>query len=217
MLPNRRSIFFAGLLIACLCGTGKAVISESGQRNFAQASVEPAFDDSTGNTVYLLTPINAPFPSKANPKAVSPLYIPMYPVTSTVSASDLNCQPTNCDHLNVLPFHFSGYTALPGSNQACVDFNGGEDCSLVKGHDHLVGVPRSGGDFNVAWHVELVVFTSKAFADGKINTRITTDSQIDELVASHDAVIVDTPITFNCQITAERTYDLGTPVVIPFP
>jgi hypothetical protein len=98
-----------------------------------------------------------------------------------------------------------------------VDFNGGQDCSLVKGHDHLVGVPSTGGDFNVAWHVVLVVFTSKAFQDGAINTRIKTLDQIKALVANNEAITVDTPVTFNCSITSERTYELGTPVVIPFP
>jgi hypothetical protein len=36
-------------------------------------------------------------------------------------------------------------------------------------------------------------------------------------VASGDAFIADTPVTFNCSITSERTYDKATPVVIPFP
>jgi len=218
MFRSRRFPFFAAalvVLVACTCGTSKAIASESGQRNFAQVSVEPAIDSSTGNGIYLLTPIKAPFPSKANTVATAPLYLPLYPLSSTVPTSDLNCQPTNCDHVNVLPFHFSGYNALPGTDQACVDFNGGQECSLVKGHDHLVGVAPT-GDFNVAWHVKLVVFTSKAFGDGAINTRITTVGQIDALVASKDVMVTDTPITFNCSITSEQTYERGTPVVIPF-
>ena len=119
--------------------------------------------------------------------------------------------------MNVLPFHFAGYTPLSANAQACVDFNGGQECSLVKGHDHLVGKASTGGDFNVAWHVVLVVFTSKAFGDGAINTRITTLSQINALLASNDVITISTPVTFNCSITSERTYELGTPVVIPFP
>ena len=64
-----------------------------------------------------------------------------------------------------------------------------------------------------------MVFTHAAFLgeNKKINTRIQTVDQINELVASGDANVIDTPITFNCSITSERTYDLGTPVVIPFP
>jgi hypothetical protein len=216
---NRRFLFSATAFIAsvaCLCLTTRAVASESGQRNFAQVSVEPAIDDANGNTIYLLTPIKAPFPSNANPVATAPLYLTLYPLTSTVPAADLNCQPTNCDHANVLPFPSMDYGFLSGSDKRCADFNGGDPCSPVKGHDHLVGVAPT-GDFNVAWHVEFVVFTSKAFTNGKIHTRITTLNQLNALVASKDVMIIDTPVTFNCSITSERTYELGKPVVIPFP
>src|SRR6266581_9415284 len=131
MFRNRRFPFFTAalvVLVACTCVTSKAVASESGQRNFAQVSVEPAIDNSTGNGVYLLTPIKAPFPSKANTVATAPLYLPLYPLTSTVVADDLNCQPNNCDHANVLPFPRPDYGALPGTDQRCVDFNGGAPC-----------------------------------------------------------------------------------------
>lgn len=203
-------------LFAFACTTINAYGQESGQRTFGQASVEPAIDSSTGGTVYLLTPIKAPFPSKANPIATAPLYLPLYPLTSTVIADDLNCQPTNCDHVNVLPFPSPVYGALAGTDQRCVDFNGGQPCSAVKGHDHLVGVAKTKGDFNVAWAVKLVVFTPAATA-AEINTRITTLNQINALASIGHAVVLDTPVTFNCSITSERTYELGTPVVIPFP
>lgn len=197
--------------------TARAGSADSGQRTFGQVSVEPAVNDATGSTIYLLTPSKSPFPSKSNPVASAPMYIPMYPVSSTVSATGLNCQPTNCDHLNVLPFPQVDYGAMPGSATACADFNGGSPCSPVEGHDHLVGIASTGGDFNIAWHVRLVVFTHAAFLDGKINTRITTLSQIQQLVKSGDVFIAVTPITFNCSSTSEQTYELGTPVVIPFP
>jgi hypothetical protein len=51
----------------------------TGQRTFGQVSVEPAIDYSNGSTVYLLTPDKAPFPSKANPVATAPLYLPVIP------------------------------------------------------------------------------------------------------------------------------------------
>lgn len=210
-------ILSAVLALLAVATAAYAQDSESGQRNFAQVSVEPAIDYANGNTIYLLTPVKAPFPSKANAVATAPLYLPLYPLSSTVPADDLNCQPNNCDHANVLPFPSADYGFLPGSDKRCTDFNGGDPCSPVKGHDHLVGVAKTKGDFNVAWHVEFVVFTSKAFTDGNINTRITTLNQINALVASKDVVIIDTPVTFNCSITSERTYELGTPVVIPFP
>ena len=214
-------VLFIAVMTLAVAGVSlpsKAVAVDSGQRTFGQAEVEPAVNDADGGTIYLLTPLKSPFPSKANEKhAAANMYITMYPVSSTVPAFELNCQPTNCDHLNVLPFSSPDYGALAGSNKACVDFNGGDPCSPVKGHDHLVGVANTGGDFNVAWHVQLVIFTHAAFLDHKINTRVTTLDQINALVKSGDAFIADTPITFNCSITAERTYDIGTPIVIPYP
>lgn len=220
----KRTLMTTGIAIVALgvasAGLGlpaKASGSNSGQRKNGRYEVEPAINDANGSGIYLLSPLKNPFPAKANPKATAPLYLVVYPIGSTVPAEDLNCQPTNCDHANVLPFPDSDYGALPGTAQACVDFNGGNPCSPVLGHDHLVGIASTGGDFNQAWHVELVVFTGAAFADGKINTRVTTLSQLQALVASGDAFIADTPITFNCSLTPERTYDLGTPVVIPYP
>jgi hypothetical protein len=106
---------------------------------------------------------------------------------------------------------------LPGTDPACVDFNGGQPCATVKGHDHLVGVAKTHGDFNVAWTVKPVIFTHKAFEDGMINTRILTLSQLMAEVASGDVVIAPDLVTFNCSVTSARTYELGTPVVIPFP
>lgn len=213
------ALFTAALVVAAACPylSTKAGTLDSGQRTFGQSEVEPAFDDSTGNGIYLLTPLKNPFPSKANPRATAPLYLVLYPQVSTVPASELNCQPTNCDHANVLPFPDSDYGALPGSATACADFNGGSPCSPVAGHDHLVGVASTGGDFNQAWHVEFVIFSHSAFLDGSINTRVTTLSQIQALVKSGDAFIVDTPVTFNCSVTPERTYELGTPIAIQYP
>ena len=219
MFQNCR--FVVAIAAACSIAFASATINayaqESGQRNYAQVSVEPALDYATGRTIYLLTPIKAPFPSKANTVATAPLYLPLYPLSSTVVADDLNCQPSNCDHANVLPFPSPDYGALAGSDPACTDFNGGQPCALVKGHDHLVGKASTHGDFNVAWTVYPVVFLHKAFVDGMINVRITTLNQLMAEVASGDVMIAPQIVTFNCSITSERTYELGTPVVIPFP
>lgn len=220
MLRNVRfqSLVVALGSVACL-GVASTAFSQtdSGQRTFGQVSVEPAIDLSNGDTIYLLTPDKAPFPSKANPVATAPLYLPVYPLSSTLPASGFNCQPNNCDHVNVLPFPNADYGALAGYDQRCADFNGGSACSAVKGHDHLVGVASTHGDFNVAWHVKLLVFTHKGFTEGKINTRIRTIAQIEALKTGGYLIELDTPITFNCSITSERTYENGTPVVIPFP
>lgn len=219
MYQHRRT--FVAIAAVCSFAIASATISaygqQSGQRNFANVSIEPAIDYTTGGTVYLLTPVKAPLPSKSNPVASAPLYLVAYPTSSTVPAADLNCQPDNCDHINVLPFPSPDYGALDGSDQACTDFNGGSPCSLVEGHDHLVGIASTKGDFNVAWAVKLVFFTHPAFVDGKINQRITTLSQLTALWKSGEVMVVDTPITFNCSGISARTYQLGTPVAIQFP
>lgn len=200
----------------------------SGQTAFGQATVEPAFDDQTGNTIFLLTPNGAPLPSKPPAAAQAPMYIPVYPLSSAISPGNLDCQTGaatgigNCTHLQVLPFYDPAYDAnaadADGSSKACQDFNAGSPCTVYLGHDHLVGVASTGGDFNVAWHVELVVFTPKAFGDGAINTRITTLNQLDGLIASGDvASPAPTPIVFNCQRVAKTVYQRGTPVAFAFP
>jgi hypothetical protein len=198
-------------LVAALSLVGYAAQAraQSGQTGFGQASVEPAIDYATGNTIFLLTPIKAPFPSKANQHAVAPLYLTAYPGTSNIDPGILNCQPSNCDHINVLPFPAPGY---PNGGATCLNYgfpSGG--CSLLIGHDHLVGVPHT-GDFNVAWHVILVVFTPKAFQDGAINNRLLTLQDLANAVTNGDAFFADTPVTFNCSIVSARTYYRGVPL-----
>jgi len=73
-------------------------------------------------------------------------------------------------------------------------------------HDHLIGV-RPTGDFNVAWHVFLFLFTSNP------STRITT---LADLQAAQKSGLVigpiDSHIVFNCSIVSEAVYAQGTPL-----
>lgn len=170
--------------------------------------------DALGNTIYLKTPSNSPIPTVASPRASAPFYEFVYPLSSQIPANQLNCQPINCNHVNVLAFTDPDYGVLPGSDKACKDFNGGAPCTPVKGHDHLVGVASTGGDFNVDWHVWLVLFTHSAFEDGAINTRVTTLTQLQALVAKGDARYVDTGFTFHCSVSSGQTYENGTPLAI---
>jgi hypothetical protein len=205
----RSSALFALFAVLSLVGYAAQASAQSGQTAFGQATVEPAINYANGSTIFLLTPNKAPFPSKANPRAVAPLYLVMYPSNSTIDPSDLNCQPNNCDHANVVPFPAPGY---PNGGTTCVTygFDAGA-CGLVIGHDHLVGVPHT-GDFNVAWHVTLVVFTQKAVGDGAINNRLLTFQDVANAVTNEDAFMADTPITFNCSIVSSRVYYLGVPL-----
>ena len=202
---------------AFFCVSSQAQVVQSGQRVHGQNFIEPAFDDSAGNVIYLKTPANVPIPTHTSPHATAPFYEFLYPLSSAVPANELHCQPSNCNHANVLPAADPDYGILPGSDKACTDFNGGAPCSPVKGHNHLVGIASTGGDFNVAWHVYLVVFTHSAFVDGAINTKVTTLSQLNALVASGDVQFIDTGFEFHCSATSEQTYLIGTPLIIQFP
>ncbi len=198
----RRTLSLLSVLVAVVvaAGVSHAQGGPSGQVQFGQASVEPAYDDMTGDLIYLLTPIKSPDPVNSNPRAAAPMYIVVYPTTSSVWP--LNCTPTNCDHLQSLPPPLLSALGL-GSV-----YPGG----VVKGHDHLVGVAKTGGDFNVAWHVYLVLFTPQGVSDGAINREIKTLQGINDAIAAHDAVgPIDIPppagpIVFHCSVTSAATY-----------
>lgn len=205
----KRSILVAFVMMVGLLGWVANAHAQSGQTAFGQSTTEPAIDLATGNTIFLLTPDKAPFPSKANPRATAPLYLPAYPATSTINPALLNCQPHNCDHVNVLPFPAPGY---PNGGESCTQWGlPANGCALLIGHDHLVGVPHT-GDFNVAWNVILVVFTPAGIAHGASNQRALTYTDVANLVTNHYAFEVVTPIVFNCSITSSTTYYHGTPL-----
>ena len=191
-MHNRLMLAIAFVLALSLIDQGAATAGTawfSGQRAFAQVTVEPAVNLADGSEIFLLTPNKAPLPSKAADVATAPLYLPLYPASSTIPAESLNCQPTNCDHVQTFVYP-------------------------LKGHDHLVDVAPT-GDFNVAWDVILVVFTPQGFGDGAINTRILTQTQLDAAVAAGDVVEVGPVLTFNCSVTSMTTYLKGTALSFP--
>lgn len=204
----RRVLLTGAVALLALLAFAATAGAYSGQVAFGQTTIEPAVNMADGSTIYLLTPNGAPFPSKANAAhAVAPLYLPMYPLSSTIAAGDLNCQPTNCDHANVVPpplvaaLGVSALYPIGVQNTPFGSFTGG----LYKGHDHLVGVAPT-GDFNIAWHVVLLVFTPKAIVDQSYNTRLGTEAQVDAAILNGDVAPIDTPITFNCSVVNEKVY-----------
>lgn len=230
MKPILNSIMLRAAVLAtaaALLGAPIAVMAQSGATTNGQTTTESAIDDANGSVVYLLTPNKSPFPSKANQAhAAAPLYMVVYPTSSTIDSNTLNCQPTNCGHLEVLPFPDPDYVPtsdaadyFSGANQACMDFNGGAACAPVKGHDHLVGIASTGGDFNVDWVVKLVVFTHHGFLDGAINNRVMTLAQIQALEsgATPDVMVIDSGIYFTCSRVSSSVYYNGTPVQIVYP
>ena len=170
----------------------------SGERIVGQNSIEPAYNDVTGQLTYLLTPGHGPFPTHTNTNAVAPRYLVEYPPGTTVGT--LNCMgvPGNC------PDHDA---EVAGAATSIMPKVYGTDPTLVPGHDHLVATPASGGDFNVAWEVIEVLFTNKAAG----NTHLTTEAQIDAAVARGDAIEVDLGFAFHCSVVSAATYAQGTP------
>jgi len=83
---------------------------------------------------------------------------------------------------------------------------------LLKGHDHLVGIANTGGDWMVAWDVELDVFTPQGFQDGAINNRIMTLEALNEAKANGDVMGIDIGVVFNCSSVGAATYTLATPL-----
>jgi hypothetical protein len=212
-LASRRGSKLANVVVACalVCLFPLSALASappSGERVVGKASIEPAYDDSTGSLVYLLTPdrlaplgANNPI-NGVDPHAASPLYIVVYPPGT---AGTLNCMgvPGNCpDHDGV----------IAGVATAVEPTTYGTDPSAVPGHDHLVGVASSGGDFNVPWHVYIELFTSPAAV-----THITSLAQLQAAWASgailrtSSGMGIDTGITFVCSVVSEAAYLAGTP------
>jgi hypothetical protein len=174
----------------------------TGETILGQSAIEPAYNDVTGNLVYLLTPIKSPFPTHTSPIAVAPLYLVEYPPSSSVpSQVNLNCMgvPGNCpDHDGIVASVATG--AMPAVY--------GTDPTAVPGHDHLVGIAASHEDFNVAWEVIEVVFTNSAAA----NHHLVTLAQVEAAEASGDAIEIDLGFAFHCSVVSAAAYNAGKPV-----
>lgn len=188
--------------VATVVPTGaSATALPSGEHYVGNTSIEPAYDYASGSIVYLLTPNrlaplgpNNPI-NNVNPHAVAPLYLIVYPPGT---AGTFNCMgvPGNC------PDHDPTIARVATSVQPLVY---GHDPSAVPGHDHLVGLPRT-GDFNIAWRVFVELFTSSAAV-----THITTLSQLQAAWSSGAVAQLDTGITFVCSVVPENVYLKGTP------
>lgn len=198
--PRRtRAVVAVALAIAaCLAATPVLASTPTGERQHGQVSVEPAYDDATGNIVYLATPINAPFPSHTNAHSVAPLYLVVYPPGTAGTFNCMRANPGNCpDHAFNIAF---AATQIMGPVY-------GADPYAIPGHDHLVSVPAGHGDFNVAWHVYLELFTPDAPV-----SHITTEDQLDAAKASGHVIQVDSGIEFLCAVVSQASYLVGTPI-----
>lgn len=178
----------------------------SGSFSGGGGTIEPAYDDATGTLVYLQTPNGPPVhppkkidPSTGMPINVAPIFLPMYPVGSGIDPATLNCAHVPADNC---PDHGPLLAAVAASIMPSV-YGGG-----VAGHDHLVGIASTGGDFNILWEPVLVLFTNPAAA----TTHITTLAQINHAVTNHDAIEVPIPpATFHCSSVSAAAYWRGAP------
>jgi hypothetical protein len=84
----------------------------------------------------------------------------------------------------------------------------GSDPTKLPGHDHLVGVASTHGDFNVAWEVIEVLFTNAAAA----NNELTTLKAVNDAIGSGNAIAVDLGFAFHCSIVSVAAYNAGTPI-----
>lgn len=200
---SKRALRAAPLLLAALVlpfvgGSANAAGLPSGERQVGKSAIEPAYNADTGTIIYLLTPEKSPFPTHTNAHAVSPLYLVEYPQGATVGT--LNCEgvPGNC------PDH-DGLVAAVATNAMPSVY--GTNPALLPGHDHIVDPPGA-PDFNVAWEVIEVLFTSKAAA----NTHLTTDTAIEDAVANGDAIEIDLGFAFHCSVVSKAVYNHGTPI-----
>jgi hypothetical protein len=166
----------------------------SGEVTVGQTVIEPAYDLATGTLVYLSTPMHAV--AHPNTHNVAPIYLPMYPVGAAVGT--LNCEDVpveNCPDHGPL---------VAGIAEAAVPLVYGAG---VQGHDHLVGIASTGGDFNVLWIPILVLFNTPGAV-----THVTTLSQLHTLEAAKAVTEIPLPpATFHCSVVSAAAYAQGTP------
>lgn len=160
-------------------------------------TIEPAYNDANGSLVYLSTPNGA----QAHPNAhnVAPLYLTVYPTSSGIDPASLNCAHVPADNC---PDH--GPLIAGAAMGAMPSVYGGG----VAGHDHLVGIASTGGDFNVLWEPVIVLFTNAQAA----TNHITTLSALDAAVSSGNAIEIPLPqATFHCASVSAAAYARGIP------
>ena len=87
-----RAALSAGVLALALLSpvNGLAASVPSGEVEFAQSRIEPAYDGRDGSFAFLLTPSGAR--QNANAHAVSELYVILYPTQSAAAVGTMICR-----------------------------------------------------------------------------------------------------------------------------
>jgi len=191
-------ILLAAALTMLTGATAASAQLPSGERQLGQTIIEPGYDDRTGNLIYIMTPIGPPNPTHANAHAVSPLFLIVYPNSAADSVGTMNCAHEGGDNC---PDHGPGIADLAKAAVPSVYGDG------VWGHDHIMDGP-GGSEFNVAWHVVVVLFTNSRAA----KTHITTEDQLGAALDAGDALTVETEIIFHCNLVSGATYNRAVPL-----
>ena len=202
-----------GLALLALAMTGVLIIptsafadaTPSGQVALGGTTIEPAYNDANGAMVFLSTPNGTQQGNQVTltSKNNAPIYLPVYPVGSTEGAV-LNCTHIpvdNCPDHGPLIAGFAKF-AMP------TVYGAG-----VLGHDHLVGIASTGGDFNIIWVPTVLLFTPKGVADGTSNKHMITLKEVNAALDNQDAIAITlTAAAFKCASVSMAAYDRGTAV-----
>jgi len=171
-------------------------------------TVEPAYDDANGNSIFIQTPNNSKVglakkmvdvPDLGTvPVNVAPIYIVVYPKGYTTPLNCAHLPMDNCpDHGNLVAQGAEGFAQSVGSTVY-------SDAGGVAGHDHLLGLASTGGDFNIVWEPVVVVFNNAAAVH-----HITT---LADLHSSNVSMAPLPNLDFNCSVVGAAAYNRGTPV-----
>ena len=165
-------------------------------------TIEPAINDANGNLTYLLTPNNVPV--NPNSHNVAPIYLPVYPFGSGIDPTTLSCAHVTATYVTAdnCPDHGPLIAVVATHIESSV-YGGG-----VLGHDHLIGIANTDGDFNIIWEPILVLFTNPKAA----THRLLTLAAINSAVHSGNAFLVPVPqAEFHCSVAPESAYAKATP------
>jgi hypothetical protein len=226
MRTSGKVIAFSALVLvlaAVVPAAASASTYPSGQRTVGGVTLEPALDAANGSLVFLSTPDGTQQGGQVHltTKNNAPLWLPVYPADSTVDESLLNCQHLGWDNC---PDHgplIAGIAQSLGSGTPAFGLGASHAYDVgVLGHDHLVGIASTGGDFNVVWVPVALFFTDQGVTDGAINHRMTTLTDVQTAISNGDVEqLTLTPAAFKCASVSVAVYNHGTPVAPagPFP
>lgn len=218
----RKSRVFVALVVASALGMllgQSAALADSGptgEVTVGHSSIEPAYDYTTGNLVYLLTPSGSA--AHINPQFahnVAPLYLVVYPNSNGAYSGPLNCEDTTTTPVQTENCPDHGPEVAGAAFGINPDVYGIPDPNHpgqylgpnVRGHDHLVGIASTGGDFNVLWEPVLVLFKNAS----DTSEHVTTLAQIEALGSKVEMIPLQ-QATFPCSVVSAAVYNHGTPV-----